>query len=143
MRTKNTDYATVLREWKPLAEQGDAYVQFLLGSMYLEGLGVSQNDKAALEWLTRSADQGDDGAQFALGQMYRRGQGVPENDKTAVKWYTLAAEQGNALAQNGLGQMYDEGKGVPENVKITMKWWWSDLQIVVQSLLRDLAHSEP
>ena len=28
------DYATALREWKPLAEQGDANAQILLGGMY-------------------------------------------------------------------------------------------------------------
>jgi TPR repeat protein len=28
------DYATALREWKPLAEQGDASAQTLLGAMY-------------------------------------------------------------------------------------------------------------
>ena len=27
------DYATALREWKPLAEQGDARVQTLLGTL--------------------------------------------------------------------------------------------------------------
>ena len=28
------DYATALREWKPLAEQGDAFAQYNLGTMY-------------------------------------------------------------------------------------------------------------
>ena len=28
------DYATALREWTPLAKQGDADAQFLLGGMY-------------------------------------------------------------------------------------------------------------
>ena len=28
------DYASALREWRPLAKQGDAYAQFNLGVMY-------------------------------------------------------------------------------------------------------------
>ena len=36
------DYATALREWKPLAEQGNAPAQFNLGLMYDKGLGVPQ-----------------------------------------------------------------------------------------------------
>jgi TPR repeat protein len=28
------DFATALREWKPLAEQGDARAQFKLGAIY-------------------------------------------------------------------------------------------------------------
>ena len=31
------DYATALQEWRPLAEQGDAEAQFMLGFMYDDG----------------------------------------------------------------------------------------------------------
>ena len=41
---KRGDYATALREWTPLAEQGDTTAQFNLGEMYEEGLGALQND---------------------------------------------------------------------------------------------------
>ena len=34
------DYATALREWRPLAEQGDAVAQYLLGHVYDYGHGV-------------------------------------------------------------------------------------------------------
>jgi len=34
------DYTTALREWTPLAEQGDADAQYVLGLMYHNGLGV-------------------------------------------------------------------------------------------------------
>ena len=37
---KRGDYATALREWKPLAEQGDADAQYNLGLMYANGHGV-------------------------------------------------------------------------------------------------------
>ena len=33
------DYATALREWRPLAKQGNANAQFFLGVMYGKGLG--------------------------------------------------------------------------------------------------------
>jgi TPR repeat protein len=39
---KRGDYATALKEWTPLAEQGDAEAQFNLGSMYEKGRGVPQ-----------------------------------------------------------------------------------------------------
>jgi TPR repeat protein len=47
------DYATALRELKPVAEQGNAYAQYYLGRMYRLGKGVPQNDKTALKelWL--------------------------------------------------------------------------------------------
>ncbi len=37
------DYATALREWRPLAEQGHAPAQFILGIMYEDGQGVPQD----------------------------------------------------------------------------------------------------
>ncbi|MDP7426472.1 MAG: sel1 repeat family protein, partial [Rhodospirillales bacterium] len=58
------DYATALREWKPLAEQGDADAQNNLGSMYDQGQGVLQDYKTALKWYTLAAEQGDADAQY-------------------------------------------------------------------------------
>ena len=63
------DYATALREWKPLAEQGDASAQSLVGSMYNEGLGVPQDDKTAVKWYRLAAEQGFAAAQASLGVM--------------------------------------------------------------------------
>jgi TPR repeat protein len=37
------DYATALREWTPLAEQGHAKAQTILGAMYKEGKGVPKD----------------------------------------------------------------------------------------------------
>ena len=96
---RSGDFATALREWKPLAEQGDAVAQYALGVMYRKGDGVPQNDKTAVKWYTLAAEQGDAFAQYNLGSMYKKGKGVPRDYKTAVKWYTLAAEQGRASAQ--------------------------------------------
>ena len=38
------DYATALREWKPLAEQGNADAQNNLGVMFYKGRGVIQDN---------------------------------------------------------------------------------------------------
>jgi TPR repeat protein len=116
------DFATALREWRPLAEQGNADAQFNLGVMYYKGRGVPKNYKTAVKWYTLAAEQGNASAQFYLGVMYRRGKGVPKNYKTALKWYTLAAEQGHAFAQFGLGIMYDHGQGVPQDPVYAHMW---------------------
>ena len=91
---KAGDYKTAFNEFKPLAEQGDADVQFILGVMYKNGQGVLQDDKEAVKWYTKAAEQGVAAAQFNLGVMYDTGEGVLQDDKEAVKWYTKAAEQG-------------------------------------------------
>ncbi len=71
------DFATALREWTPLAEQGDASIQTLVGAMYNEGKGVPQDYKTAVKWYRLAAKQGNASAQSNLGFMYRKGQGVP------------------------------------------------------------------
>ena len=57
------DYATALLLLRPLANQGDAEVQSLLGFMYAEGQGVPQDYAAAVKWYRLAADQGDAEAQ--------------------------------------------------------------------------------
>ena len=119
---KSGDLATALKEWMPLAEQGDSHAQYNLGQMYRKGLGVLQDYKTALKWYTRAAEQGYAHAQFNLGLMYYNGLGVPQDYKTAVKWYTLAAEQGVVDAQYNLGWMYYKGQGVSQDYVYAHMW---------------------
>src|SRR5271165_2127439 len=91
---QNGDYATALKEFLPLAEQGDAEAQYNLGVMYRDGDGVPQDDKEAVRWFRLAAEQGLANGQFNLGYMYGTGHGVPQDDKEAVRWCRLAAEAG-------------------------------------------------
>ena len=120
---KSGDYATALREWTPLAEQGDASAQTILGWMYQKGKGVPQDYKTAVKWYGLAAEQGYALPQYNLGNKYAYGQGVPQDYKTAVKWYRLAAEQGYADAQYNLGVMYDNGWGVPQDNVDSYMWY--------------------
>jgi TPR repeat protein len=49
------DFATALKEWKPLADQGDAVAQSNLGLMYGNGNGVLQDTIAAHMWFNIAA----------------------------------------------------------------------------------------
>ena len=119
---KSGDYATALREFKPLAKQGDAKAQHNLGVMHQRGEGVPQDYKTAVKWWTLAAKQGTANAQSNLGLMYKKGWGAPKNYKTAVKWTRLAAEQGYVEAQVNLGVDYLQGKGVYQNYVIAHMW---------------------
>ncbi len=56
---KQGDYATALREWNPLAKQGDANAQNNLGFMYYKGHGVPQDYAEAVKWFRKAAEQGN------------------------------------------------------------------------------------
>ncbi len=93
------DYATALKEWRPLAEQGDAEAQCNLGYMYKGGKGVPQDDAEAARWYRRAAEQGNAIAQFYLGIMYATGGGVQEDYVQAYLWFSLAAAEGHFSAR--------------------------------------------
>ena len=63
------DYATALRLWRSLAEQGDAEAQHNLGLMYAEGRGVPQDYAKALKWFRLAAAPDYAHAQHSLGFM--------------------------------------------------------------------------
>ena len=85
------DFATALKEWQPLAEQGIAEAQYNLGVMYESGNGVVQDYAEAVKWYRLAAEQGYAVAQYNLGLMYDNGDGVVQDYAEAVKWYRLAA----------------------------------------------------
>ena len=120
---KSGDFETALKEWKPLAVDGDSAAQYNIGLLYDNGWGVLQDYKEAVKWYTLAAKQGDDAAQYNLGNSYRNGEGIPQDYKEAIKWYTLAAEQGDADAQSNLGYMYEYGQGVLADFIIAHMWY--------------------
>ncbi len=90
------DYVTAAKEWRTLAEAGDAPSQFNLGLLYLDGAGVVQNYEQAIVWFRRSADQGYGKAQHNLGALYAVGTGVRRNYVVAHTWLNICAAQGDA-----------------------------------------------
>ena len=59
---QNGDFATALRELRPLAAQGDANAQFHLGNMYYKGQGVIQDNVYAHMWWNIAASSGNKNA---------------------------------------------------------------------------------
>ncbi len=84
---RRDDYATALKFWRPLAEQGDALAQSNLGVMYEFGLGVPRSFVQAYPWFSLAVAQGD-----AVAQQNRditAGQMAPEQIAEA---HTMATE---------------------------------------------------
>jgi TPR repeat protein len=95
---KRGDYATALKHWQPLADQGNAAAQNNLGVMYDLGRGVPQDYAEAMRWYKLAAAQGDAKAQYNLGAYYGNGQGVPQDNVKAHIWLNLAAAKGESAA---------------------------------------------
>ena len=93
------DYATALREWRPLAEQGHAVAQYSLGLLYANGQGVPKDDAQARQWYEKAAAQGSRYVQGWLGLIYANGRGMPQDLVQAHLWLSMAAAQGNKMAR--------------------------------------------
>ncbi len=52
------DYEAALKEWQPLAEEGDADAQFGIGFIYMMGHGVPQDLVQAHMWFDLAAARG-------------------------------------------------------------------------------------
>jgi TPR repeat protein len=117
------DYAEALRIWQPLADAGNKFAQFSLGSLYFEGAGVEKSVTESASWFQAAAEQGYAPAQFNFGNAYKHGNGVEQDDRKAAEWWRKAAEQDFAPAQFNLGTQYYFGRGVPKDEEIAIRWY--------------------
>jgi hypothetical protein len=97
-------YATALKLWLPLAEQGNAVAQFNVAVLYEKGLGTASDVVEAARWYLNAAEQGDPDAQYSAGVLYETGTGVVQNVEEARKWYARVLANGRAGATSPIRQ---------------------------------------
>ena len=121
------DYATALKELRPLAERGRGSAQYFLGEMYAKGRGVKRDYSQAVKWYRAAAVQRVTYAQLSLGLMYRRGKGVRQDNIAAYMWYSLAARRGVRRAKKYLRRivtiMTKEEIG---EARMRARLWWQE-----------------
>ena len=87
------------------ADDGRAWAQSDLGSLYEDGLVLPRDYQDAFKWYELAANQGYPGAQTNLGMMYARGRGTEASRKTAIEWFQRAANQGDDVAKRNLNAL--------------------------------------
>ena len=90
------DDAKALRILRPLAAQGHAEAQKMLGTMYQFGHGVIEDHKAALEWYRLSAIQGNNDGQHGLGVMYMQGIATIADNTKSHMWFNIGSANGHS-----------------------------------------------
>ncbi len=78
---RQKDYQQVLALMEPLAMQGDANAEYIIGYMYFNGYGVKANPEVARQWIERSAVQGNKNANTALDRI----RAAAEQEKRAAE----------------------------------------------------------
>src|SRR5262245_39355672 len=92
------DYATALKIWRQLTEQGEPRPQASIGVMYHPGMAVPADDSEAAAWLRRAGEHGQVEGQLMLGILFYYGLGVPQSYVQAYAWCELAETNGNGDA---------------------------------------------
>ncbi|HTV80706.1 MAG TPA: tetratricopeptide repeat protein [Steroidobacteraceae bacterium] len=109
-------YAAAMPLLLKAARAGNARAQAMLGIIYQDGDGLTEDDHAAAYWFGLAAAQGHRAAQYELGAMYEDGAGgLPKDERKAVELYMRSARQGFSQAQLVLGVDFELGDGVPRN----------------------------
>jgi len=96
------DYASAIKEFSILANNGDPRAQYQLGNLYYHGLGININYPEAFHWFQLAAIQGVKQAQHNLAVMYQKGLGTKLDLNKAWEWYSVAARNGYAPSQQVL-----------------------------------------
>lgn len=113
--------AAAAKELKPLAENGDAFAQYLLGAALANAKPPLLDLAAAETWLGKAAAQGNVAAMRDLGQV-NLFQKKPADRAAAEKWLLAAGNRGDAQSQHLLGVMYLDAEGSDRKPAEAYKW---------------------
>jgi TPR repeat protein len=120
---------TATNYWRnKAANLGDGNAQFLLGTLYEEGEGVTQNYQDAEYWYEKASaadgqkyDKVND-AKFRLASLYLDGNGS-KSKGDGFKLMEEVANHGHADAQNTLGILYLTGNSVILSYEKALLWF--------------------
>lgn len=97
----------------------DAYKEYLIGRMYMNGQGIEQDYNKAYYSFKLSATNGHAHANYYIGNMYYYGLGVEQSFEKAMDYYYRAHENKDMYATYRLAKMYLKGEGVSVDYKKT------------------------
>ena len=93
-----------------LAEGGDAYAQYIIGTAYRDGGLLIPDTAKAQKLLERAAEQDLDAAQYVLGKLYLSDEADVHDSAKGIYWLKRSADNGNDYAAYRLGKEYLSGK---------------------------------
>ncbi len=105
------------------ATRGEAEAQYLLGLLYRNGEGVSQDFEVAFNWHLAAAEQQHALAQFALSDLYFNGPEARRDPESGLRWLRAAAGQAVPDAQVRLASLLDDEASGFTNRAEALDWY--------------------
>ena len=105
-----------------LAEDGDAYAQYIIGTAYRDGGLLIPDTVKAQKLLERAAEQDLDAAQYALGKLHLSDDTDIHDSAKGIYWLKRSADNGNDFAAYRLGKEYLSGKNVSKDTSTAAEY---------------------
>ena len=105
-----------------LAEDGDAYAQYIIGTAYRDGGLLIPDTAKAQKLLERAAEQDLDVAQYALGKLYLSDDADVHDSAKGIYWLKRSADNGNDFAAYQLGKEYLSGKNTIKDAETAVSY---------------------
>ena len=105
-----------------LAEDSDAYAQYIIGTAYRDGGLLIPDTVKAQKLMERAAEQDLDAAQYALGKLYLSDEADVHDPAKGIYWLKRSADNGNDYAAYRLGKEYLSGKNVSKDTSTAAEY---------------------
>ena len=105
-----------------LADAGDAYAQYIIGTAYRDGGLLIPDTVKAQKLLERAAEQDLDVAQYALGKLYLSDDADVHDSAKGIYWLKRSADNGNDHAAYRLGKEYLSGKNTVKDAETAVSY---------------------
>ena len=114
----------VAEQLEQLAEDGDAYAQYIIGTAYRDGGLLIPDTAKAQKLLERAAEQDLDAAQYALGKLHLSDDADVHDSAKGIYWLKRSADNGNDFAAYRLGKEYLSGENVSKDTSTAAEYLW-------------------
>lgn len=111
-----------LNRLEPLNREGNSYIAYYLGKLYIMDENQMKNVPKAISYLQEAAKNENDMALYTLGKLYLDGKVIAIDVPLAISYLEKAAELKNSYAEYQLGQLYIQGVDVPKDVPRGMQY---------------------
>ena len=105
-----------------LAEDGDAYAQYVIGTAYRDGGLLIPDTAKAQKFLECAAKQEIDAAQYALGKLFLSDEADVHDSAKGIYWLKRSADNGSDFAAYRLGKEYLSGKNTIKDAETAVSY---------------------
>ena len=112
----NCDYISSGKIYYELIQKGHLDSYYKLGLMFINGIGISQNQRQGAIYLKEAADKGHILSCYECGKLLYFGNGVNMNKSLSFYYFSLSAKNNHKESILKISEMYFKGEGINQDI---------------------------